>query len=300
MPLKTFLGIDVGSVTTKLAVIDSAGRLMSHVYRPTQGNPAAALKLALAELEGRLPAGAEIAGVAATGSARRLAADITGADIVKNEITSQAVAALFFKPSVKTVIEIGGQDSKIILIRAGLATDFAMNTICAAGTGSFLDQQASRLNLCFDEFSHLALISTQPASIDAGCTVFAESAMISKQQAGVSTEDIAWGLCRTLAGNYLSDVARGKEIRPPVVFQGGVAFNKGIVRALEEKLGGPVIIPPQPELTGAIGAALLVRDDVAANRIIDTHFRGFSVGQTPRTPQLMHLEFPAICLEDSG
>ena len=298
--MKAFLGIDVGSITTKLAVLDSAGRLMGQVYRPTQGSPEAALNLALAELENRLPAGAEIAGVAATGSARQLAADIAGADIVKNEITSQAVAALFFKPSVKTVIEIGGQDSKIIIIRAGLTTDFAMNTICAAGTGSFLDQQASRLNLSLDEFSRLALRSTQPASIDAGCTVFAESAMISKQQAGVSTEDIAWGLCRTLTGNYLSDVARGKEIKPPVVFQGGVAFNKGIVRALEEELGGPVIIPPQPELTGAIGAALLVRDDVAANRIIDTRFRGFSVGQTPRTPPLRRQECPAICLEDSG
>jgi predicted CoA-substrate-specific enzyme activase len=298
--LKTFLGIDVGSVTTKLALLDNAGLLIGQVYRPTQGNPAAALKMALAELESRLPSGAEIAGVAATGSARQLAADITGADIVKNEITSQAVAALFFKPKVKTVIEIGGQDSKIIIIRAGLATDFAMNTICAAGTGSFLDQQASRLNLSLEEFSRLALKSTQPASIDAGCTVFAESAMISKQQAGISTEDIAWGLCRTLAGNYLCDVARGKEIKPPVVFQGGVAFNKSIVRALEEKLDLPVIIPPHPELTGAIGAALLVRDEVAENRILDTGFRGFSIGQTSPKPPLRRQECPALCLEDSG
>jgi predicted CoA-substrate-specific enzyme activase len=300
VPLQAFLGIDVGSVTTKLALLDSAGQLVGQVYRPTRGNPAAALKLALAELESRLPTGAEIAGVATTGSARVLAAEITGADIVKNEITSQAVAALFFKSKVQTVIEIGGQDSKIIIIRAGLVADFAMNTICAAGTGSFLGQQASRLNLSLDEFSRLALKSTQPTSIDTGCTVFAESAMISRQQAGISTEDIAWGLCRTLAGNYLSYVARGKEIKPPVVFQGGVAFNKGIVKALEEKLSSPVIIPPRPELTGAIGAALLVRDEVAENRIKSTGFRGFSAGLTSPRPPFGREECPALCLEDSG
>jgi predicted CoA-substrate-specific enzyme activase len=300
MPLKAFLGIDIGSVTTKLALLDSAGRLVSHVYRPTRGNPVSALQLALAELENQLPAGAEIAGVAATGSARILAAKTAGADIVKNEITSQAMAALFFKPKVQTVIEIGGQDSKIIIIRAGLVTDFAMNTICAAGTGSFLDQQASRLNLSLDEFSRLALKSVQPASIDTGCTVFAESAMINRQQTGISNEDIAWGLCRALADNYLSFTARGKKIRPPVVFQGGVAFNKGIVRALEEELDSPLLIPPRPELTGAIGAALLVRDEMAENRIRSTSFSGFSVNQTSPSRPLGREECPALCLEDNG
>jgi predicted CoA-substrate-specific enzyme activase len=223
-----------------------------------------------------LPEDADISGVATTGSARYLTGAIIGADMVKNEITSQATAALHYTPEVQTVIEIGGQDSKIIIIRDGVVTDFGMNTVCAAGTGSFLDHQAQRLNISIGELSRLALESTTPVNISGRCTVFAESDMIVKQQMGHGTEDIVYGLCRTLVRNYLSDVGLGKDIKPPIVFQGGVAFNQGIVKALQEELGIEVIVPPHHEIMGAIGAALLMNGVIYNN---ESRFKGFGVSE---------------------
>jgi predicted CoA-substrate-specific enzyme activase len=273
--VKVYLGIDVGSVSTKLAALDEERGLVSHIYRPTQGNPVTAVQQGLKQLERLLPQNAEISGAATTGSARYLAGVIVGADLVKNEITSQATAALSYMPRVKTVIEIGGQDSKIIVIRDGVVTDFGMNTVCAAGTGSFLDHQAQRLGMNIEQFARLALESEKPVNISGKCTVFAESDMIAKQQTGHRSGDIAYGLCRTLVRNYLSDVAQGKDIKPPILFQGGVAFNRGIVRAFREELESDIVIPPHHEITGAIGAALLVAGEIdGASR-----FKGFGVSE---------------------
>jgi predicted CoA-substrate-specific enzyme activase len=216
--------------------------------------------------------------VATTGSARYLAGVIVGADLVKNEITSHAVAALQYSPEVQTVIEIGGQDSKIIIIRDGVVTDFGMNTVCAAGTGSFLDHQALRLNMNIEEFSRRALDSQSPVRIAGRCTVFAESDMIHKQQMGHRIEDILYGLCQALVRNYLNNVGLGKEIKSPIVFQGGVAFNQAIVKALQEELGTEVIVPPHHEVMGAIGAALLVHEEVENNRD-KSKFKGFGVSE---------------------
>jgi len=201
-----------------------------------------------------------------------------GADVVKNEITAQAVAALHYVPDVRTIIEIGGQDSKFIVIRDGMVVDFAMNTVCAAGTGSFLDQQASRLNIRIEDFGEQALQSKTPVHIAGGCTVFAESDMIHKQQMGYRAKDIIYGLCQALVRNYLNNVGLGREIRPPIVFQGGVAFNRGIIRAFEESLKAKVIVPPHHEVMGAIGAALLAREEMSSNGKA-TAFRGFEVSE---------------------
>lgn len=277
--MKSFLGVDVGSVTTKLVVLDNSGSIICYDYRPTQGNPSESLTQGLKNLSKQIPAEAKICGCAATGSARRLAAEITGADIIKNEITCQAIAAISNHPDVQTVIEIGGQDSKIIIIKDGMVADFGMNTICAAGTGSFLDHQARRLNMNIEEFSQLAQKSQNPVIITGRCTVFAESAMISKQQEGANSADIAYGLCQALVRNYLGDVGLGREIKSPVVFQGGVAFNGGMVRAFEEKLNRRPIIPAHPELTGAIGAARLAAEEMT-NKKTGTNFRGFATGET--------------------
>jgi len=176
---------------------------------------------------------------------------------------------------VQTIIEIGGQDSKIILIRDGVVTDFGMNTVCAAGTGSFLDHQALRLNIEIEEFGPRALQSQTPVRIAGRCTVFAESDMVHKQQMGHSLEDILHGLCEALVRNYLNNVGLGKEIAPPVMFQGGVAFNQGIVRALEEALGTEVIVPPHHEAMGAIGAALLAHEEMEG--ALESQFKGFSI-----------------------
>jgi len=272
--METYLGIDVGSVTTKLALMDEDDELVSHTYLPTQGKPIDMVQEGLRQIKQQLPQGAEICGVATTGSARYLAGVIVGADLVKNEITSHAVATLFYFPEVQTIIEIGGQDSKITIIRDGIATDFGMNTVCAAGTGSFLDHQALRLNMNIQELSRRALDSQNPVRIAGRCTVFAESDMVHKQQMGHPVEDILYGLCQALVRNYLGNVGLGKEIKPPVVFQGGVAFNPAIVRALQEELGTGIIVPDHHEIMGAIGAALLVHEEMASNRN-RSQFMGF-------------------------
>jgi predicted CoA-substrate-specific enzyme activase len=277
--VRTYLGVDVGSVTTKLALLDDQDRLVASTYLRTEGKPISIIQQGLEHIRKQMPPQGEICGVATTGSARYLAGVVLGADLVKNEITSHAVAAMHYVPEVQTIVEIGGQDSKIILIRDGVVVDFGMNTVCAAGTGSFLEHQAARLNIDIEEFGGHALKSQTPVRIAGRCTVFAESDMIHKQQIGHKTEDIVYGLCQALVRNYLNNVGLGKEILPPVVFQGGVAFNQGIVRALEEALGVKVIVPPHHELMGAIGAALLLREEIGSDNR-RTNFKGFGVSQT--------------------
>ncbi len=183
-----------------------------------------------------------------------------GATVVKNEITAHAVGTTFLHPDVRTILEIGGQDSKIICVADGIAVDYAMNTLCAAGTGSFLSSQAHRLGAEVEEFGEIALTSKHPANIAARCTVFAESDLVHKIQVGYAREDIIAGLCNAVASNYLNNVGKGKRIEAPVVFQGGVSKNVGVVHAFEEQLGMPVAVDPDGHLMGAFGAALLARD----------------------------------------
>jgi len=274
--VKVYLGIDVGSVTTKFAVLGEGDELITKLYLPTHGQPVGMVQQGLKQLRRQLPEDVEICGVATTGSARYLAGVIVGADLVKNEITCNALAAMHYIPEVQTVIEIGGQDSKIIIIRNGMVTDFGMNTICAAGTGSFLDHQSARLNMSREEFAQRALDSDTPVRIAGRCTVFAESDMIHKQQTGHRVENIVYGLCQALVRNYISSVGTGKDIQLPIVFHGGVAFNRGIVRALQEELDTEVIVPRNHEVMGAIGAALLVHEEMVSSDNI-SRFAGFGI-----------------------
>jgi len=276
--MKAYLGIDVGSVTTKLVLLDESNEILASVYLRTQGNPVDMIKEGLGVIRKQMPPEADIYGVATTGSGRALAGVIVGADLVKNEITAHAVAAMYHVPDVQTVFEIGGQDSKIIIIRDGIVVDFGMNSVCAAGTGSFLEHQAERLNIRIEDFGDHALRSINPARIAGRCTVFAESDMIHKQQMGYPIDDIIYGLCQSMVRNYLNNVALGKEILPRMVFQGGVAFNKGIVRAFKETFSTEAYIPPHNELMGAIGAAMLVREEMDSNGH-RTNFKGFEVSQ---------------------
>jgi predicted CoA-substrate-specific enzyme activase len=203
---------------------------------------------------------------------------IIGADVVKNEITAHAAATRRMIPCVRTILEIGGQDSKIILIKSGVVYDFAMNTVCAAGTGSFLDRQAAKLNIPIEEFGSYALRSRSPVRIAGRCAVFAESDMIHKQQTGCSVEDIICGLCQALVRNYLSNLAKGKRIEEPVVFQGGVAANAGIAAAFESALGFKIIIPEHYDVMGAYGAALLALKR-ASSENAPTRFYGYGASQ---------------------
>ena len=270
-----YLGVDVGSVSINLIVMDDDNQVIEKLYLRTEGKPILMLKHGLNLLHKRLPAGFKILSVGVTGSGRNLASLMLGADVVKNEITAHGVAAITFVPDVKTVLEIGGQDSKIIIIRDGVIVDFAMNTVCAAGTGSFLDRQASRLNVPIEEFGIKALKSTTPVRIAGRCAVFAESDMIHKQQLGYNEEDIINGLCEALVRNFINNLGKGKEIIEPIVFQGGVAANVGIKRAFEKLLEKEIYIPKNFDVMGAIGVAILAKEHYEKTGY--TSFKGFDV-----------------------
>ena len=270
-----YLGIDVGSITTKVVVLDERDQVLTKVYLRNSGRPLEAIQQGMEEVLAQLGKEVSIGGVATTGSARHLAAYLVGADLIKNEITAHSIAVIDLFPEAKTIIEIGGQDSKVIVLRDGVVVDFAMNTVCAAGTGSFLDQQAARLEVSIGEFGNLALKANRPVRIAGRCTVFAETDMIYKQQMGHSVEDIVAGLCDSLVKNYLNNVCRGKEIFSPIVFQGGVAANRGIQKAIERELETSLIIPEHFDVMGAIGAAKLVRKAKPSK----TQFRGFDLSR---------------------
>ncbi|HHV78592.1 MAG TPA: 2-hydroxyglutaryl-CoA dehydratase [Firmicutes bacterium] len=296
--MRLYLGIDVGSVSTDLALVDEARRVVAGVYLRTRGRPIEAVQAGLAEIERALPSGSKICGVGTTGSGRYLAGAVVGSDVIKNEITAHAVAAMDFLPGVQTVIEIGGQDSKMIIIRNGVVADFGMNTMCAAGTGSFLDQQSARLGIPIEEFGDIALQSKSPVRVAGRCTVFAESDMIHKQQMGCRIEDILYGLCQALVRNYLNNVGKGKRVLPPVVFQGGVAANKAMKRAFEEHLGMEIFVPENHGIMGAIGAAILAAEAVgqgvtrfAGFRVAEAHFEtsGFECQACPNCCEIVEL-----------
>ncbi|MEL7565107.1 MAG: acyl-CoA dehydratase activase [Dehalobacterium sp.] len=271
--MNAYLGIDVGSVSTNLVLMDQDNKILQAIYIRTQGQPILSVKKCLTMVIQEHP-NIKIKGVGATGSARQLAGVITGADSIKNEITAHAVAASMMVPGVQTVLEIGGQDSKLIILRDGIVTDFAMNTVCAAGTGSFLDQQAARLGIPIEEFGRLAKNSSLPVRIAGRCAVFAESDMIHKQQAGYALEDIVAGLCEALVRNFLNNLGKGKVIKGPIVFQGGVAANLGMRDAFTRSLKTKIIVPEYFNVMGALGAAILGKEEATIKRT--TNFRGFS------------------------
>ncbi len=299
---KAFLGVDTGSISTKGVVIDAHGNILARSYLWTEGNPVGAAKRVVDELAGQIDQDEiEIMAVGTTGSARRLVGAVLDAQVVKNEITAHAVGTTFIHPDVRTILEIGGQDSKIILIENGIAVDYAMNTLCAAGTGAFLSSQAHRLGVDVEDFGDIAATSKHPANIAARCTVFAESDLVHKLQVGYAREDVIAGLCRAVASNYLNNVGKGKKITSPVVFQGGVSKNSGVVRAFEEQLGCPVAVDPDGHLMGAFGAALLAVDTPAAQQrpfawnVDDYDFRTREV-TCPKCPN--HCEIVCVYKDD--
>lgn len=261
---EAYLGIDIGSISTKGVIINKDKKILSSAYIWTEGDPVGAAKRLLKLLEEKFPVDQyHIVATGTTGSARILVGSVVGATIVKNEITAHAVGTTTFHPEVRTILEIGGQDSKIILVENGVAVDYAMNTLCAAGTGAFLSSQAKRLGVEVEELGAIAAKSSHPTRIAARCTVFAESDLVHKIQMGHTKEDIIAGLCRAVVSNYLNNVGKGKKIQTPVVFQGGVSKNSGVVRAFEQELGCPVLVDENGHLMGALGAAILAMNSTA-------------------------------------
>ena len=257
---KCYLGIDIGSISTKGVIIDSNNDIIASDYLYTEGNPIDAVKRLVSSLKKQINLDKyEVVSVGTTGSARKLIGTILGASVIKNEITAHAIGTTSIYPDVRTILEIGGQDSKIIILNDGIVTDYAMNTLCAAGTGSFLSSQAGRLGIKVEDFGKIALTSKNPTSIAARCTVFAESDLVHKAQVGHKKEDIIAGLCRAVASNYLNNVGKGKKILGPIVFQGGVSKNIGVVKAFEDLTGQDIIVDKNSHLMGALGVAILAR-----------------------------------------
>ncbi len=254
-----YLGIDIGSISTKGVVIDDNNNIIESLYIWTEGNPINAVKKLVKEIKSKLPKNIVIKGIGTTGSARKLIGLMLDANMVKNEITAHAMGTLAFYPNARTILEIGGQDSKIILLKDGIIVDYSMNTLCAAGTGAFLSSQAKRLGVPIEDFGKMALSATAPVKIAARCTVFAESDLIHKAQVGYRKEDIIAGLCKSIVLNYLNNVGKGKKIVGPIVFQGGVSKNVGVLKYFKELLGEEIIVDPNSHLMGAIGIAILAR-----------------------------------------
>lgn len=257
---KAYLGIDIGSISTKGIVIDAENNILAKDYLWTEGDPVGAVKRLLKSLEKSMKGkDYQIVSVGTTGSARKLIGVMTNATVVKNEITAHAIGTTTLHPDVRTIFEIGGQDSKIIIIENGYVVDYAMNTLCAAGTGSFLSSQAHRLGVSVEEFGEIALTSKNPTNIAARCTVFAESDLVHKAQIGHKKEDIIAGLCKAVVTNYLNNIGKGKRILAPIVFQGGVSKNIGVKKAFEEAVGNEVMVDENGHLMGAFGVAVLAR-----------------------------------------
>jgi predicted CoA-substrate-specific enzyme activase len=274
---KAYLGLDVGSISTNLVVIDRDKKVLSKRYLMTAGRPIEAVRIGLQEIGEEIGNQVEIKGVGTTGSGRYLTADFVGADLVRNEITAQATAAVYIDPSVDTIFEIGGQDSKYISIDNGVVIDFEMNKVCAAGTGSFLEEQAEKLDISIKgEFGALALSAQEPVRMGERCTVFIESDLVHHQQKGTKKDNLVAGLSYSIVQNYLNRVVGDRRIGNRIFFQGGTAFNKGVVAAFEGVLGKEIVVPENHDVTGAIGVAILAMEEQAWDQ---SSFKGFDLSQ---------------------
>jgi len=255
-----FAGVDIGSTMTKIVVMDGAGNICSRIVGPTgpEHRRLANEVLAQALEQANLSFG-QIDYVVATGYGR---VNVPFADRQITELTCHArgVASLF--PTVRTAIDIGGQDAKGLKIKDGKLLDFVMNDKCAAGTGRFLEVLADTLGLELDDLGGISLESTKKVPISSTCTIFAQQEVIARISEGLPLEDIVAGLHNALAGRVARMVQR-LRVEPDVVLTGGVAKNIGVVRAMEENLGYKILVPPDPLLTGAIGAAILGKELVS-------------------------------------
>jgi len=277
-----YLGIDIGSVSTNLVLIDPECNVLKEIYLPTDARPIEAVSRGLHEIEHDLGDRVRVCGVGTTGSGRELIGELVGADTINDEITAHKTGATFIDRNildlgVDTIFEIGGQDSKYISLEQGIVVDFAMNDACAAGTGSFLEERARELGIRIkDEFAQIALSSRQPIRLGERCTVFMERDVNSYLQRGAALEKIVSGLAYSVATNYINRVVRGRKIGDVIFFQGGTAYNDAVAAAFTSILGKRIIVPPFNGVMGALGVALLAREKMLNTKGI-SKFRGFDL-----------------------
>jgi len=279
---EAYLGIDVGSVSTNLVVLNDAAEVLHEIYVRTEGRPIEVVSAGLRTIAQALGDRIRVRGAGTTGSGRELIGELVGADTINDEITAHKTGAMYVSQTlpgepVDTIFEIGGQDSKFIAIQNGVVVDFAMNEACAAGTGSFLEEQAERLGISIkEEFARLAFQSRSPVRLGERCAVFMEQDVNAWQQRGAAREDLVAGLAYSVALNYLNRVVRGRRIGQVIYFQGGTAYNDAVSAAFASLLGKRIIVPPHNGVIGAIGMALLARDKVQGTGR-PTTFRGFDL-----------------------
>jgi len=281
-PVEVALGIDIGSVSTNVVLLDREGRVVREIYTRTQARPVEVVTAALDEICHELGDRVVVRGVGTTGSGRELIGELVGADTINDEITAHKTGAAFIARTmldcqVNTIFEIGGQDAKFIRIDDGVVVDFAMNEACAAGTGSFLEERAEELGVCIkDEFARRALQSRAPVRLGERCTVFMERDVNAYQQRGAETDDLLAGLALSVATNYINRVVRGRKIEGTIFFQGGTAYNDAVAAAFSQILDREIIVPPYNGVVGAVGAALLAWEK--ADRLqAGTRFRGWNL-----------------------
>jgi predicted CoA-substrate-specific enzyme activase len=273
------LGIDVGSTSTKAALVAAGGEVLAGFYTRTAGNPIAALQGLFAAIEaaaGRRGCGVAVAGAAVTGAGRKFAGLVAGADLILDEISAHARAAVALEPGVDTIIEIGGQDSKFTTLKDGRVNFCVMNTVCAAGTGSFIEEQAQKLGCALDAFSDRALGAPAALASDR-CTVFMERDINHLLAEGYAPREILATVLHCVAENYLSKVAFERHVGQVVCFQGATAKNAALVAAFEERLGRRIHVSRFCHLAGAIGAALTLADSGGRG----TRFRGLGLWRRP-------------------
>ncbi|WP_319543479.1 acyl-CoA dehydratase activase [uncultured Pseudodesulfovibrio sp.] len=285
-PASCWLGIDVGSTSTNLVLIDDHDNILGYRYLRTAGDPVRAVRTGLSELHEEFGDRIRVTGAATTGSGRYMIGRMVGADVVRDEITAQARAAVSIDPSVDTIFEIGGQDSKFIALENGVVSDFQMNKICAAGTGSFIEEQSKKLGVQLEEIGPIALSGTAPVSLGERCTVFMETSIAAHLANGENIKDLAAGLCYSIVKNYMNRVVGQKHVGRKIFLQGGVAHNQGVVNAFRAVTGKDIIVPPFFSVTGAYGAAILARMEMEETDAAVTNFKGF----TPDIPKEVHAE----------
>ncbi|MFP4213927.1 MAG: acyl-CoA dehydratase activase [Desulfohalobiaceae bacterium] len=258
-PKQAWLGVDVGSTSTKYALIDAQGNILDKSYVATQGKPIEVTQGLLQNLLQNMGSGVRLLGVGTTGSGRNVVGDFLDADLIIDEITAHARGAVNIDPEIDTIFEIGGQDSKYIALDSTYPVDFVMNKICAAGTGSFLHELANKMKInIVNQFQEVALQAQNPVHLTERCTVFMESDLVSYFQKGARRDDLLAGLCFAIVHNYLHRVVESRRIGNKIMFLGGPSLNKGIVAAFEKVLGKPIVVPKHREVMGAYGTALAV------------------------------------------
>ena len=254
-PSSLTMGIDTGSTSINIALLDSRMEVVDFVYSPNLGDPEAVITRELGKLRSKY--GFDKIKACVTGSGRRRIAARFDIEMLRDEITAQAAGAGNVYGDNALIFEIGGQDSKYIDYRNGSVADFRMNRICAAGTGAFLEEQAVQLGVDLETFVGLALSSKSPAVLDENCTVFMRSSVVSELKKGRNKADIAAGLCYAVVKNYLKRVAAGCSLnRKSIIVQGGIAYNQAVINAFRAVTGKEIVVPPFFSVTGAIGAAV--------------------------------------------